>query len=223
MTPSEAVRARRSVRAFTDEAVSEDLVRDLLAGAARSPSGGNLQPWKVVALAGEAKAAASRAGLAAIAANPSGEDDEAPVYPQGLAEPYRARRAKVGEDMYGLLCIPKADRAARRAWLANNFAFFGAPVGLFLVVDRQMGRGQWAHLGMFMQTLAILAVERGLGTCMQEAWGMVRKTMHGHLGLPDHEMLYCGMALGHPDEAAAVNRLATERAGPDEFAAFRGF
>ena len=223
MTPGEAIRARTSVRAYTGEPVGEDTVRDLLAGAARSPSGGNVQPWKVIALAGEAKEAASAAGLAAIAANPGGEDDEAPVYPRGLTEPYRSRRAKVGEDMYALLGIPREDRAARMGWLATNFAFFGAPVGLFFVVDRQMGRGQWAHLGMFMQTLAILAVEANLGTCMQEAWGMVRRTMHGHLGLPDHEMLYCGMALGHPDRDAPVNRLVTERAGPEEFAAFRGF
>ena len=223
MNVTEAIRARRSVRAFTDEPVGEAQVRDLLALAARSPSGGNLQPWKVIALAGEAKASASAAGLAAISANPGGEDDEAPVYPKGLAEPYRARRAKVGEDMYAALGIPREDRAARLGWLATNFAFFGAPVGLFVVVDRAMGRGQWAHLGMFMQTFALAATEAGLGTCMQEAWGMVRKTMHAHLALPEHEMLYCGMALGHPDEAAPVNGLRTERADPDEFAAFKGF
>lgn len=223
MRVAEAVRARTSIRAYTDEPVSEVTVRDLLDAAARSPSGGNVQPWKVIALAGAAKEAASAAGLAAIAADPSGEDDEAPVYPRGLTEPYRARRAKVGEDMYTLLGIPREDRAARIGWLATNFAFFGAPVGLMLVVDRQMGRGQWAHLGMFMQTLALLAVEAGYGTCMQEAWGMVRKAMHGHLGLPEHEMLYCGMALGRPDRDAPVNRLVTDRAATDEFASFRGF
>lgn len=223
MTVAEAVRARRSVRAFTDRRVDETLVRELLAAASRSPSGGNVQPWRVVALAGDAKEAASAAGLAAIAANPAGEDDEAPIYPKGLTEPYRARRAKVGEDMYALLGIPREDRAARMGWLATNFAFFGAPVGLFLVIDRQMGRGQWAHTGMFMQTLAMLATERGLGTCFQEAWGMVRKTMHAHLGLPGGDMLYCGMALGYPDDDAPVNRLETERASVDAFADFRGF
>ena len=223
MRASEAVRARRSVRAYTDEPLSADVVRALLGAAARAPSGGNLQPWKVIAVAGAAKEAASRAGLAAISANPSGEDDEAPVYPRGLREPYRSRRAKVGEDMYALLGIPKEDRAARLGWLATNFAFFGAPVGLFFVVDRDMGRGQWAHLGMFMQTLALLATEAGLGTCMQEAWGMVRKTMHAHLALAEDEMLYCGMALGHADEAAPVNRLRTEREAVDAFAQLRGF
>jgi nitroreductase len=220
---SGAVAARRSVRAFTDEPVPRAVLEDLLARAVRAPSGGNLQPWKVIALAGEARDAACQAGLAAITANPGGEDDEAPVYPKGLIEPYRSRRHKVGEDMYALLGIPREDKAARMGWLASNFSFFGAPVGLFLVVDRAMGRGQWAHMGMFMQTLALLATEAGYGTCMQEAWAMVRRTMHAHLKLPESDMLYCGMALGRPDEAAAVNRLRTERAGVDEFAELRGF
>ena len=223
MSVTDAVAARRSVRAYTGEPVPEERVRALLAAASRAPSGGNLQPWTVIALAGAPKEAASRAGLAAISANPGGEDDEAPVYPADLSETHKARRRKVGEDMYALLGIPKEDRAARMGWLATNFAFFGAPVGLFFVVDRTMGRGQWAHLGMFMQTIALLATEAGLGTCMQEAWGMVRKTMHGHLGLEASEMLYCGMALGHPDEAAPVNRLVTEREPVDGFASFRGF
>ena len=223
MNVREAVARRRSVRAFTDERMGEDTVRDLLAAASRAPSGGNLQPWKVLAVSGAAKEAASQAGLAAISANPQGEDHEAPVYPAQLSDSYKARRRKVGEDMYALLGIPKEDRAARMGWLANNFAFFGAPVGLFVVVDRDMGRGQWAHLGMFMQTIALLAVERDLGTCMQEAWGMVRRTMHEHLALDASEMLYCGMALGHPDETAPVNRLVTDRGPVDGFARFRGF
>ena len=223
MRVSEAVAQRRSVRAYTDEAVDEDVLRDLLAAASRAPSGGNLQPWQVIAVAGDAKEAASQAGLSAISANPGGEDDEAPVYPAQLSNVMKARRRKVGEDMYALLGIPKEDRAARMGWLATNFAFFGAPVGLFFVVERSMGRGQWAHLGMFMQTIALLATERGLGTCMQEAWGMVRKTMHGHLNLAPDEMLYCGMALGHPDAAAPVNALTTEREPVDGFATLRGF
>ena len=223
MSVAEVVARRRSVRAYTDEPVGEETVRRLLARASRAPSGGNLQPWRVTVLAGEARGAAARAGLAAIMANPGGEDEEAPVYPRGLADPYRSRRAKVGEDMYALLGIPREDKMARQAWLARNFDFFGAPVGLFFSIGREMGRGQWAHLGMFLQTFVLLAEEEGLATCLQEAWGMVRKSMHGYLALPEGDILYCGMALGHADEDAAVNRLSTEREPVDGFAAFSGF
>ena len=53
MHVSEAVAARKSVRAFLDRPVPEDLLRELLTKASRAPSGGNLQPWRVFVLNGE--------------------------------------------------------------------------------------------------------------------------------------------------------------------------
>jgi nitroreductase len=54
MNVSEAARRRVSVRAFRPDPVPGMLVRELLEAAARAASGGNLQPWRVYALAGEA-------------------------------------------------------------------------------------------------------------------------------------------------------------------------
>lgn len=86
-----------------------------------------------------------------------------------------------------------------------------------------MGHGQWAHMGMFMQSFALAAEEQGLATCMQEAWAMVRDTLHAHFQLPAEEMVYCGIALGYADPEAAVNGLRTARAPVEAFAEFRGF
>ena len=47
---------RISVRAFKPDPVPEATVRRLLEKAARAPSGGNLQPWRVRVLTGAAKA-----------------------------------------------------------------------------------------------------------------------------------------------------------------------
>lgn len=44
---SEAIRTRKSVRQFTDKAVSTELVATIFREASRAPSGGNLQPWRV--------------------------------------------------------------------------------------------------------------------------------------------------------------------------------
>ena len=70
---------------------------------------------------------------------------------------------------------------------------------------------------MFMQSIALAAVEKGLATCMQEAWQTRAKTVSEFLGLADNEQLYCGMALGHADPDAPVNQLRSERAALDEF------
>src|SRR5262249_14622091 len=89
-----------------------------------------------------------------------------PVYPDfKVIDPvYDVRRRRVGEMMYDRIGIPKEDRAGRIAWFARNYQFFGAPVGLFFVIDTRMGHGQWAHMGMYMQTLALRACEHGWAT-----------------------------------------------------------
>ena len=125
--------------------------------------------------------------------------------------------------MYALLGIPREDKAARFGHLARNFRFFDAPVGLFFVIDERMGHAQWAHLGMFMQSVALAAQERGVASCMQEAWARVRATLKAHFELAPTEMIYCGMALGHADESAKVNTLRSDRAEVDQFASFKGF
>ena len=146
-----------------------------------------------------------------------------PIYPPDLWAPHRDWRFKVGEDMYALLGIPREDKPARFGHLARNFRFFDAPVGLFFVIDERMGHAQWAHLGMFMQSVALAAQERGIANCMQEAWARVRTTLKAHFALPPTEMIYCGMALGYADGTAKVNTLRSDRAEVDQFASFKGF
>jgi nitroreductase len=221
MTVTEAVDRRVSVRAFRHQPVPGALVREILSLAARAPSGGNLQPWKVHALAGEPLAELKRLGAAALASGL--ETPEYDVYPPNLWDPFRTRRFECGEDLYATINIPREDRAARLAQLANNINFFGAPVGLFFCLDRKLGPPQWADMGMYMQTVMLLAVERGLDTCAQEFWARLPKTVGDFLGLPDDQMLFSGMALGYRDEAHPINTLRTRRDTVEEFAEFRGF
>ena len=219
MNVAEALQARRSTRKFADQPVSREQVTALLDTARWSPSGGNLQPWNVVVLMGEAKdRLVGKARKALMSGAPSEEGDD-PIYPESLWAPFRDRRYKVGEDMYEKLGIPREDKTARLMWVANNYAFFGAPVGMFFVIDKRMGRGQWAHLGMVMQSLMLAATAQGLATCPQEAWARFRTLLHTEFELsPDH-MVYCGLALGYAS-ADPVNQLRTDRAPVEEFTRF---
>ncbi|MDP3750013.1 MAG: nitroreductase [Phenylobacterium sp.] len=220
---SEALKGRTSIRAFRPDPVPEAVVRDILEVARFSPSGSNMQPWRVIAVAGEERRRSIEAVRAALADNPGGEGAEYPTRPSPIWEPYRSRRFKNAEDMYALLGIPREDRPARLAYLTRNGEFFDAPVGLFFVIDRNLGHCQWAHLGMFMQSVALAAYERGLGTCMQEFWGQGRETLRRHFALPETDLVYCGMALGVPDPSAPVNALRSDRADVDEICDFKGF
>ncbi|WP_018147048.1 nitroreductase [Henriciella marina] len=223
MDVSQAVNQRISTRAFLDKQISAEEVREWLAAAQRAPSGGNLQPWRVIALTGEAKQEVVDLAQKSLAESPRGEKTDRPIYPKELWEPHEARRRRVGEMMYEKLEIPREDKAARIQWFSRNFRFFDAPLAVFFVIDERMGHGQWAHTGMFMQTLALLAEERGWGSCFQECWGMLRSTLKTHFDLGETEMVYSGMAVGCPDPDHAVNQLRAERADVDEFAELKGF
>jgi nitroreductase len=142
------------------------------------------------------------------------------VYPPDLHEPYRSRRYQCGEDLYAALGIPREDKPARLRQFAKNLQAFGAPMVLFFAIGRSMGRNQWAHLGMFMQTIMLLAVEEGLHTCPQEAWSAFGRTIADFLGVPEDELLYCGMSIGYADLAHPVNQWRTERAPLEDFARF---
>ncbi|HVQ07351.1 MAG TPA: nitroreductase [Allosphingosinicella sp.] len=218
-----AVRGRRSVRAFLDRPVDRATVADILAAASRAPSGGNLQPWHVDVLAGEALAALKARVHASFAADPAGEGSRFPIYPPALGEPWRSRRFASGEQLYAAIGIPREDRAARLVQFARNYDLFGAPVGLFFSIPKSFGPPQWAHLGMFMQTIMLLAEERGLATCAQEAWALVHKSVADVLGLPEDRLFYCGMALGFADEAHPINAWRTDREPLEGFATFAGF
>lgn len=223
MDVSTAVKKRISTRGFLKTPLPKDEVAQWLEDAQRSPSGGNLQPWRVIALAGDDKLAVENLAAEKLLSNPRGELTDYPIYPEYVSDAQNARRRAVGEAMYSKIGIPREDRAGRMVWFAKNYRFFNAPLALFIVMDERVGHGQWGHAGMFMQTLCLLAEERGWGTCMQECWGILRPTLKEHLGLGEHEMVWCGMAVGIADPEDPVNELYTDRAGLEEFAELRGF
>jgi nitroreductase len=223
MDVRDAVASRFSCRAFLPNPVPLATVREILTRAARAPSGGNLQPWRVHALAGAVLEDLKARIRPHAPSNPRGEGAEYQVYPSPLKEPYHSRRFQVGADLYRAIGIPREDRPARYRQYARNFEFFGAPIGLLFTIDRSMGPPQWSDLGMYIQTVMLLARAYGLDTCSIEAWTHWHKTASAFLALPPEEMVFCGMALGYGDPAARINDWRSTRETLDGFAVFCGF
>jgi nitroreductase len=220
MNVTDAIKSRMSCRAFLGTPVPVETIRSLLDTAKQAPSGGNLQPWQVHVLTGKRLQEFLALIRLKLRDQPQGEGTEYNVYPPNLKEPYRSRRFKCGEDLYATIGVPREDRQRRVAQFARNYELFGAPALMFFVIDRQMGADQWADVGMFMQSIMLLAREQGLHTCAQEAWASWHRTVAEFLALSADMMLFCGMSLGFRDDAAPINRLRTDRASLAEFATF---
>lgn len=219
----DAVASRYSCRAFVPTPIPETIVRDIVARAARAPSAGNMQPWRVYAIAGKRVEELKALLEPRMNELPKAEGGDYRIYPDPMEEPYRTRRFAVGEMLYHSIGVPRADKPARYRQYARNFQFFGAPVGLFFALPRAHGVAQWADIGGFLQTVMLVARGHGLHTCPQQAWVSWHQTLRAFLNLPDDLMIYSGMALGHADEAAAVNGWRSPREPLDSYASFDGF
>ncbi len=224
LSADEALLTRRSVRAFLPTPVPRETVEELLTLASRAPSGSNIQPWKVRVVAGEPRARLSRAILDALDTDGYEKHKrEYNYYPVNWREPYLARRRKIGWDLYGLMGIKKGDFENTEKQRRRNYEFFGAPVGMIFTLDEDLEMGSWLDLGIYIASLMIAARGRGLDTCPQAAFAEFHAVIRREMGIPENEIIICGMALGQADPDAPENRLVTERAAAGEFATFDGF
>ena len=216
MNVTQAVNDRSSVRSFLDKPVSNELIKELLVKSSRSPSGGNLQPWKIFIIN-------EKTMEAFLLFQSEWDKPETPlydIYPPKLKEPYRTSRYELGEQMYELLGIPREDKNARIAQVMKNYEFFGAPCAFFCFIDPEMGPPQWSDLGMFLQTFMLLAKESGLDTCAQEAWSLKNDSVSEFVNSDEGDILFCGMSIGYKDNNASINSLRSERRSIEDWAKF---
>jgi nitroreductase len=217
-----AITSRHSIRAFLPTPVPRATIEEILAVAARAPSGTNTQPWNVYVLTGASLKSLS-AKLVAAYDDPverARHTEEYAYYPTEWRSPFIERRRKVGWDLYGLLGIAKTDKERMHAQHRRNYEFFGAPVGFMYTIDRVMRQGSWLDFGMFLQGVMVAARARGLDTCPQAAFTPFHRLITEAIGIPENQQLVCGMSLGHRDPDAIENTLVTEREPVASFARF---
>lgn len=217
---SNAIRSRRSVRAYRPDPVAPEVLRELVALGRHAPSGSNLQPWRVHVLTG---ATLERVGAAirdAFLADEPGHRRDYDYYTDPIFEPYLARRRACGWGLYTTLGIGRGDHEKSKAYRATNYTFFGAPVGLIFTIDRRLAIGSWLDYGMFLQTLMLAARGYGLHTCAEAAIASYPDVVRRELEVSADWIVICGMALGYADETAPVNGFQPARIELEDYATF---
>ncbi len=219
MQVSEALEKRKSTRAFLDKPVDDSVIREILLAAGHAPSGVNTQPWQVAVVSGEAKQGLSAKLEAAFRAGEKSAMDYQ-YYPLEWQEPYKQRRKECGLLMYSTLNITREDKERQKNQWAANYRAFDAPVALYFFMDGIMEAGSYLDYGMFLQSVMLAAVERGLAVCPQAALAEYPALVKTELGYAEDTVLLCGMSLGYEDTAALVNSYRTPRLEVDEFTRF---
>ena len=219
MNVSDAIKQRKSVRAYLPREVERETIEQIIDTARYAPSGVNTQPWRVAVVNGEAKQQLQQKLEQAFrAGTPSQMAYQ--YYPDAWEEPYKARRRACGLQRYGAVGIGREDKQKQIDQQAANFRAFDAPVMLLFFLDPIMNTGSYLDYGMFLQSLMLAAEEQGLATCPQASLAEYPEIVKQELGYGEEQVLVCGMALGYEDKEAAVNGYRTERVGVEGFVRF---
>jgi len=216
----EAARTRRSIRAYKPDAIPLQTLRDIVELGRHTPSGSNIQPWRVHVLTGSTLTRVGGAIQSAFLTDEPGHQRDYNYYTDPIEEPYLARRRACGWGLYGTLGIGRGDHEKSKAYRAENYIFFGAPAGLVLTIDRTLEIGSWFDYGLFAQTLMLAARARGLHTCAEASIASYPAIVRRELGISLDWTVMCGIAMGYAQEDAVVNTFQPSRIALDEYAKF---
>lgn len=233
MTFQEVNLKRRSIRDFLNKPVSDDVIQEILKEALEAPSSSNTQPFKVVVATGEVLQKIGneltekyKASLTLRKKNIFGKLKIAKKYglkPNKIYETiqgkypgiYQERRIKTAIGLYKVLGIKREDKKRRDEEMSKNFAFFGAPVAIWIFANPKMKYTALVDTGIFMQNIMLSATSKGLGTCPQGALNLWREPVDNYFDVPRGYELVCGLSLGYPSEHK-VNSYRPEKLSLEE-------
>ncbi len=216
----EAIKARKSIRAFLPQPVPRKVLEEILELAARTPSFSNTQPWEVTVIGGEVMEQVKKDLVQAAS---SGVPNESHIPYPDFTEPYLSRRRETGYTLYEVLGIDREDVQGRQEWSLQGKNFFGAPNGMIFYLDRELGLWSLFDLGLFFQSIMLAALSFGLSTCPLAAAVNYPKILQRILGIPDTKKIVCGMAIGYPDWQFPANKKESPREPGASFSRWCGF
>lgn len=226
MDIAEAIRQRKSIRAFKPDEVPLETLKEIMELALRAPSWANTQPWEFAIVGGkkleEIRQAVMEKG------GETGNPDLA--YPQEFPEPYDTRRRSNGRKLFEVMGINREDKEKRQWWQLQGLRLFEAPSAIYIYTERAFhlqgdGLNVWPvfDCGLIAGNIMLLATSFGLGTIPQIQAVAYPDVLRKTLGIPDSKLIVLGLAIGYPDWDSPANEFRSERAPMSEVTRWQGF
>ena len=224
----QAIKERKSIRAFKPDQVPLDLLKEILEQAMRAPSWANTQPWEFAVVTGKKLKAIQESFVKRGAADL--ENLQSEVHrPYDFPEPYMSRIIKMQiKERRGRTSELTPEEMEER--MLTNFRHYGATTCIYLLIGRnylmqEKGINVWGMYdsGSVAQNIMLLAVNYGLGTIAQAMAVVYPDIIHEELGIPQNKLIALGIAIGYPDWKNDINEDYRDREPLDTMAKFYGF
>ena len=183
--------------------------------ALRAPSWGNTQPWKFTIVGGETleKIRGESVQLLQNEVRPS------PDYPMPtkFSETQTNRYKGLAKDLYEALGIEREDKEDRKAFYVKMIQLFDARCVIYLHLDKGFSPYALMDGGIILQTIALLALGYGFGTCILAQSVTYPDVVRKYAAIHEDQVLVMGMAIGYPIQDHPANQFRSQRGKPDEF------
>ncbi len=219
----EAIRTRKSVREFKPDPVPQEVLREILEVATRAPSAMNTQPWEFAVIAGDTLKRIKETNVAMLRSGTPAKVDHLVVgWPPDSV--YRTRQVELAKQIFTLMDIPRGDKEKRAQWLERGFRFFDAPAAIIILVDKTLSEsGPSIDVGAVMQTICLVALTHGLGTCIEDQGVMYSDVVRKYTDIPETKRMMIAIAIGYPNWEFPANRLESTRVSVENITTWYGF
>lgn len=218
----EAIKTRKSIRGYKQEAVSKQTIQKILDIAVQSPSAMNTQPWQFYIVGGDILKTIGRENVELLSSGtpPATEVD----FTENHKEAYKKRQVELAIQLFQLMEIPKDDQMKRFEWMQRGFRYFDAPAAIILTYDTIMDPPALVHfdLGLVTHAICLAAVEEGLGTCIHGQGAMYPQNIRKHVEIPDTKKIFNCISIGYPDWDFPANKVESTREAAEKMSTWIG-
>lgn len=212
----DTVYARHSVREFSPEPIPENILREIVATAGRSPSWENSQPWKAYAACGATLKRIKRIWSERTAAKVKGNPDMPTQHRVDFSKQSQDNMASFNTDL--IACTNDPDLTD---FIRGQGELFKASAVVFLTLPKNASLWSVYDLGAFGQTMLLAAKALGVDSIPAYAYVMYPDVVREIMPIPDDEMVAMGIGLGYPT-AHALNSFASKRLPLEKYFAILG-